>query len=93
MKIHPLAKYVHIKLIPPKDSTKSGIVLPDSAQKGAGEERYKVLAIGGDVFEIEVGDTVIIQPFAGHFTERKGLERLIKSEEILALVELEESDA
>jgi co-chaperonin GroES (HSP10) len=71
----------------PRQPTASGLILPDTDSPGPGEARYKVLAVGPEVTEtIRVGDIVMAVPFAGEFFDRVGKTRIVKQDEILAVV-------
>ena len=55
--IQPLSDYVVAKKQEAKNETASGILLPDSAKEEA--VYANVLAVGGDVDNIKVGDKII----------------------------------
>ena len=87
MKIRPLGERVLIKQTKQEETTKSGIVLPDTASKEKpiiGE----VTAIGEAIKEIKIGDKVIYEKYAG--TEVKDNEEvylLLEEKNVLAIVE------
>jgi len=71
----------------PRQPTQSGLLLPDADVLGPGEARYKVLATGPEVTEtIRVGDIVMVMPFAGEKFDAYGKTRVVKQDEILAVV-------
>lgn len=87
MKIRPLGERVLIKQTKQEETTKSGIVLPDTASKEKpiiGE----VTAIGEAIKEIKIGDKVIYEKYAG--TEVKDNDEvylLLEEKNVLAVVE------
>ncbi|MGM0370120.1 MAG: co-chaperone GroES [Bacillota bacterium] len=96
MDIKPLGDRVVIKKVEAKEeTTPGGIVIPDSAKEEPQEG--KVVAVGpgkqldtGEVAEPQVdeGDVVIYNKFAGNELKRDGEEYLVVSEkDILAIVE------
>ena len=96
MDIKPLGDRVVIKQVEVKEeTTESGIVIPDSAQDEPQEG--KVVAVGpgkkldnGEVAEMQVeeGDTIVYDDYAGTELKRNGEEYLVLSEkDILAIVE------
>lgn len=96
MKIMPLGDRVVIKAVPQEETTKSGIVLPDTASKEKPQEG-EVVAVGpgkttdnGERVapEVKVGDRVIYSKYAGTEVKLDGQEYLILSGErdILAII-------
>ncbi|MFO7820269.1 MAG: co-chaperone GroES [Halanaerobacter sp.] len=96
MNIKPLGDRVVIKQVEAEEeTTESGIVIPDSAQDEPQEG--KVVAVGpgkrldnGEVAEMQVeeGDTIVYDDYAGTELKRNGEEYLVLSEkDILAIVE------
>lgn len=64
MKIKPLANRILISKIKDKSEIKmDGIILPDSMKETPNSA--KVIAIGNDVVDVKVGDTVLISQYAG----------------------------
>ena len=55
MKIHPLADRIVLEQLEQEEQTKSGIILPDSAQEKP--KMAKVLAVGKDVKEVKEDNT------------------------------------
>ncbi|HHT93053.1 MAG TPA: co-chaperone GroES [Clostridia bacterium] len=94
MKIKPLADRVVIKMLEQEETTKSGIVLPGSAQEKP--QLAEVVAVGpGAVvdgkkvpMEVKVGDKVIMSKYAGTEVKFDGVEyTILKQSDILAIVE------
>jgi len=87
MKIKPLKDRVVVKFSSEElEKTPGGIYVPDVAkekpQKGA------VIAVGSEVKEIKVGDTVLFDKYSGSKIKIDDVEYLIiKEEEILGVVE------
>jgi len=63
MSIQPLGTRVLVEPIEAEAKTASGIIIPDSAQEKP--EQAKVLAIGSDVEQIKIGDTVLYGKYTG----------------------------
>ena len=94
MKIRPLADKVLIKRLEAENTTKGGIVLPDSAQEKP--RRGKVVSLGDgkllesgerSKFQVKVGDTVLFTSYGGTEIKVDGEEYLIMDEtDILAVL-------
>ena len=94
MKVQPLGDRVLIEVLEAEEKTKSGIVLPDTAQEKP--QQGKVVAVGkgkisedGKIVPLEVktGDKVLFGKYAG--TELKMDEKnllMLKEEDILGIV-------
>ena len=96
MKIKPLADRVVIKPLEEKETTRGGIVIPDTAKEKPQEGR--VIAVGpGKVLEsgkvqppgVKVGDRILYGKYSGtEVTTKDGEEYLIiRQEDILAIIE------
>ncbi len=93
MSIKPLDDRVLIEPIAEEDlpagkagKTKSGIVLPDTADKEK-PEQGKVIAIGENVKEVKKGDIVLFTKYGPNEVKIKNKEYLIaKQEDILAII-------
>ncbi|MBO7364101.1 MAG: co-chaperone GroES [Lachnospiraceae bacterium] len=94
MKLVPLADRVVLKQIAAEETTKSGIVLPGSAQEKP--QMAEVLAVGPGgvvdgkdiVMEVKPGDRVIYSQYAGTKCKLDGTEYIIvRQNDILAVVE------
>jgi chaperonin GroES len=85
MKIHPLEDRVVLEQLEQEEQTKSGIILPDSAQEKPKEA--KVMAVGKDVKEVKVGDVVLYKSYGPDDVKVDGKDYMIaKEEDILAVV-------
>ncbi len=85
MKIHPLADRIVLEQLQQEEQTKSGIILPDSAQEKP--KMAKVLAVGTEVKEVKEGDVVLYKSFGPDDVKVDGQEYMIaKEEDILATV-------
>jgi len=93
MKLVPLADRVVLKQIEAEETTKSGIVLPGSAQEKP--QMAEVIAVGpGGVvdgkeikMEVKVKDQVIYSQYAGTKAKLDGVEYIIvRQNDILAIV-------
>ena len=94
MEIKPLADHILIEPIKEEEKTKTGILLPETAEKEK-PEQGKVIAVGpgrktstGKVIplEIKVGDKVLFTKYGPNEIKVDGKEYLIaKEEDILAI--------
>jgi len=94
MTIKPLGDRVVIKALESEETTKSGIVLPGSAQEKP--QMAEVVAVGPGgmvdgkevVMEVKVGDKVITNKYAGTEVKLDGSEyKIVSQSDILAKVE------
>ncbi len=94
MTIKPLGDRVVIKAMESEETTKSGIVLPGSAQEKP--QMAEVVAVGPGgmvdgkevVMEVKVGDKVITNKYAGTEVKLDGSEyKIVSQSDILAKVE------
>lgn len=96
MQIKPLADYILIEPIQKEEQTKTGILLPDTAEK-EGPEQGRVVAVGPGrrnrqgnriALEVKPGDKVLFTKYAPHEIKVADKEYLIaKAEDILAILE------
>ncbi|XOA42828.1 MAG: co-chaperone GroES [Candidatus Nealsonbacteria bacterium] len=96
MNIKPLSDHVLIEPIKEEEKTKSGILLPETADKEK-PEQGKVIAVGpgkrndsGNIIpmEIKVGQEVLFTKYGPNEIKVDGKEYLIaKQEDILAIIE------
>jgi len=96
MKIRPLSDHILIKPLKNKERTKSGILLPETAEKEK-PEQGKVIAVGpgkrtedGKIIPLEVklGDIVLFAKYGPNEIEINDKEYLIaKEEDILGILE------
>lgn len=91
MNIKPLGDRVLVKPQAAEEVTKSGIVLPDTAEKEK-KEQGEIIAIGdGEKIQklnLKVGDKVLFGKYAGDEVEIEKVEyKILKDEEILAVIQ------
>ena len=96
MNIKPLSDYILIEPMKKEEKTKTGILLPDTADKER-PEQGKVIAVGpgrktssGKVLQIDVkpGDKVLFTKYGPNEIKVENKEYLIaKQEDILAIIE------
>jgi len=96
MKIKPLADHILIEPIKEEEKTKSGILLPDTAEKEK-PEQGRVIAVGPgkalssgkrSPINIKKGDIVLFTKYGPNEIKVDGKEYLIaKEEDILAIIE------
>ena len=85
MKIHPLADRIVLEQLEQEEQTKSGIILPDSAQEKP--KMAKVLGVGSEVKEVKEGDVVLYKSYGPDDVKVDGKDYMIaKEEDILATV-------
>ena len=94
MTIKPLADRVVIKMVEAEETTKTGIILPGSAQEKP--QIAEVIAVGpGGIVDgkevamtVKVGDRVITSKYAGTEVKCDGTEyNIVRVGDILAIVE------
>lgn len=95
MKIKPLGDRILVKPLTSEEVTKSGIVLPDTAEKEK-KEQGEVVAIGeGEKIKklnLKVGDKVLFGKYSGDEVEMgEGVNKVeykfLKDEDILGVIE------
>lgn len=96
MNIRPLSNHIFLEAAEEEKVTKSGIVIPDTADKER-PMKGKVLAVGpgkrndkGEInpMSVKVGDTVLFRKYGPDEIEIDGKKYLVGSEEdVLAVVE------
>lgn len=85
MKMKPLGDRVILKQVEAEEKTKSGIILPDSAQEKPQEAL--VVAVGPDEKQVKEGDKVIYSQYAGTDVKYEGEEyKIVDEKDIIAIV-------
>ncbi len=95
MNIQPLADRIIVKTLEAEETTKGGIVLPDTAKEKPQEG--KIVAVGSgkklddgkvQVLEVKVGDCILYGKYSGtEISTKDGEDYLImKEEDVLAVV-------
>ncbi len=94
MKLVPLGDKVVLKQVAAEETTKSGIVLPGSAQEKPQMAEVVAVGPGGTidgkevVMEVKAGDKVICSQYAGTKAKLEGVEyTIVRQSDILAIVE------
>ncbi|GLC31397.1 co-chaperone GroES [Clostridium omnivorum] len=94
MRIRPLGDRVVIKRLEAEETTKSGIVLPNTAKEKPQEAEVVAVGPGGIVnekevkMEVKVGDKVLFSKYSGTEVKLDGEDFIIlKQDDILAIVE------
>ena len=94
MNIKPLADRVVVKMMESEETTKSGIVLPNSAKEKPQVAEIVAVGAGGEVdgkkivMEVKVGDKVLLSKYAGTEVKVDGIEyTILKQSDILAIVD------
>jgi chaperonin GroES len=95
MKVTPLQDRVIVKRIEEEETTKGGIIIPDTAKEKPIEG--KVVAVGGgklldtgkkQPLEVKTGDKVLFGKYAGTEIQIEGEEHLImREDDIIAIIE------
>jgi chaperonin GroES len=96
MNFKPLSNHLFLEPLEEEKTTKSGIVIPDSAEKER-PTRGKVVAVGegkrnekGEItpMSVKVGDTVLFKKYGPDEVELEGKKYLVGDEDdILAIIE------
>ncbi len=63
MNFKPLGDRILVKTVEESNTTASGIIIPDNAKEKP--NRAEVIAIGTDVEDVKVGDTVVYGKYSG----------------------------
>ena len=63
MNFKPLGERLLVKSVEESNTTASGIIIPDNAKEKP--NRAEVLAVGSEVEDVKVGDTVVYGKYAG----------------------------
>ena len=94
MTIKPLADRVVIKAVEVEETTKTGIILPGSAQEKPQVAEVVAVGPGGMVdgkevvMTVKVGDKVITSKYSGTEVKCDGVEyNIVRQSDILAIVE------
>ena len=95
MKVRPLNDRILVKRLEEEETTKGGIIIPDSAKEKPAEG--EIVAVGngkvsdsGDVraLEVKVGDKVLFGKYSGTEVKIEGNEYLImREDDILGVIE------
>jgi chaperonin GroES len=91
MNIKPLGDRILVKPLTSEEVTKSGIVLPDTAEKEK-KEQGQIVAIGdGEKIQklgLKIGDKVLFGKYAGEEVEMEKVEyKFLKDEDVLGIVQ------
>ena len=90
MNIQPLGDRILVKVLEEVETTKSGIVLPETAEKEKKAEGQIVSIGSGEKIakmNLKVGDKVMFGKYAGDEVEiEKQAHRFLKDDEILAVI-------
>lgn len=85
MNLKPLKERVFAEFVEEAEKSAGGIIIPDAAKEKP--QRAKVLAVGGEVKEVKVGDTILFEKYSGSKLKSSDKEYLvIKEEDILGVV-------
>ncbi len=94
MTIKPLADRVVVKAVEVEETTKTGIILPGSAQEKPQVAEVVAVGPGGNVdgkevvMTVKVGDKVITSKYSGTEVKCDGIEyNIVRQSDILAIVE------
>jgi chaperonin GroES len=85
MGFKPLGDRVFIKFLEEMERTPGGIYIPEAAKEKP--QKGKVEAVGKDVEEVKVGDTILFDKYSGSKVKIDDQDYLIvKEEEILGII-------
>ena len=88
MKLKPLGDRVLVKRLAQEETTKGGIIIPDTAKEKTMEGQ--VIAIGDDkdVIKVSVKDRILFDKYAGTEVSVDGEDHLLmRADDILAVIE------
>lgn len=86
MKLKPLKDRVFVSYSEEADRTSGGLYVPDTAKEKP--QQGKVEAVGSEVKEVKVGDTILFDKYSGSKIKVNDTEHLIiKEEDILGVIE------
>ncbi len=86
MKFKPLKDRVFVKYTEEGEKTAGGLYIPDSAKEKP--QKGDVEAVGSEVKEIKIGNTILFDKYSGSKVNIDGNEYLIiKEEDILGIIE------
>ena len=86
MKFKPLKDRVFVSYAEEEERTKGGLYVPDTAKEKP--QKGKVEAVGSEVKEVKVGDSVLFDKYSGSKVKMNDQECLIiKEENILGIIE------
>jgi len=86
MKFRPLKDRVFVSYSEEGEKTAGGLYIPDSAKEKP--QKGKVEAIGSEVKDVKVGNTILFDKYSGSKVNMDGTDYLIvKEEDILGIVE------
>ncbi|MDA8169308.1 MAG: co-chaperone GroES [Nitrospiraceae bacterium] len=86
MKFKPLKDRVFVSYAEEEERTKGGLYVPDTAKEKP--QKGKVEAVGSEVKEVKVGDTVLFDKYSGSKVKINDQEHLIiKEEDILGIIQ------
>lgn len=91
MELKPLKNFVLIAEVKMETKSEAGIIL-EKAASAANSNAGKVLAVGPDVKEVAVGDTVYLEWAKGAPVKVDGAQRVMIKEEFIAAVLEREGD-
>ena len=93
--IKPLGDRVLVQLLPAEETTKAGIIIPDTAKDAS--QQAKVVAVGpgkltpkGErlLMDVKDGQTVLIGKYGGDEFKHEGEEyKIVQLDDILAIIE------
>ncbi len=75
MNFKPLGDRVLVKTVEEANTTASGIIIPDNAKEKP--NRAEVIAVGSDVEDVKVGDTVVYGKYSGTELVLEGSEYIV----------------
>jgi chaperonin GroES len=86
MRVKPLKERLFVKFSQEEEKTVGGLFIPDSAKEKP--QKGVVEAVGSEVKDVKVGDTVLFDKYSGSKVNIDEVEYLIvKEEDILGVIE------
>ena len=85
MNFKPLGERVLVQRVEESNTTASGIIIPDNAKEKP--LQAKVVAVSGEVKDLQVGDLVVFDKYAGSELTLEGREYLVlETSDILGVI-------
>lgn len=82
--INLLSNRVLLKEVKPKETTQSGIIIPETMDQGS--PKWEIISVGKEVSEVKVGDIIALGQFSGEPIKLQDIDyRLVNEDEIIGV--------
>jgi chaperonin GroES len=94
LKIKPVGDRILVQLIEEKEQVRGGVIIPENAREKSSHARVTALGTGAkgkdgvrSAFAVKVGDTVLLDKFAGSEVRLEGQKyTLVREDDILGVI-------